>query len=226
MSGILINVGSSSNDLNGRGRVFNDLTFEYLPIPETSITRKEVPTYAQLGFAHVKYPRKRAHLDPEFQTFTYGHVRRGFGDIERLVGLTRNDVLFFMATLQKEKDWSIYMIGYFRNLEVHDCRELSGKEILSKMSKLFSNNAHMKRVDPSVDVLVKGGQGSKLLEKVFPLAENNDHLALRKPLRKFIHTSTGKKITAGTPWYRWTLCCVRNERLLGLLNLRQPKVQY
>ena len=125
MSGILINVGSSSSNPNGRGRIFRDFTFEYLPIPESRKTRDHVFTYQDLGFAHVKFPDLPAHLDPEFETFTYGHVTRGFGDIRNLLKLSDSDILFFYATLQKASDWSTYIIGYFRNLKVYDCRGLS-----------------------------------------------------------------------------------------------------
>ena len=82
----------------------------------------------------------------------------------------------------------------------------------------------MKRVYPSVDLLIKGGSDSKLLKKAFPLAEENDHLALREPLRDIIHTATGKKITSGTPWFRWTLTCSNTKRLLLELELSTPKM--
>lgn len=207
MVGVLINVGSSSSNPNGRGRIFKDYTFEYLPIPESNRTREKVPTYRGLGFGQVKFPDMPVHLDPEFEAFTYGHVRRGFGDLQNLLKLAKNDVLFFYATLQKKNNWSTYIIGYFRNLYIFDCRRLSMKEILSLKSKGFANNAHLKRVDPSVDLLIKGGDGSKLLEKAFPLAEDNDPLVLKKSLKDLIHTATGKAIRDGTPWFRWMLTC-------------------
>lgn len=70
MSGVIINVGSSSSNPNVRGRIFKDLTFEYLPIPEGQRTRERVPTYRELGLTHARYPDLRVHLDPEFETFT------------------------------------------------------------------------------------------------------------------------------------------------------------
>ncbi len=212
--GVLVNVGSSSADANGRGRIFQDYAFEYLPIPEGQKTREKVSTYEELGFSQVKFPDLPVHLDPEFETFTYGHVRRGFGDLRCLLALKKGDVLFFFATLQKEEAWSTYVIGYFRNVEVCDCRELLGKEVLKLRFKIFANNAHLKRVNPSVDLLIKGGNGSKLLHKAFPLAEDKRPLALRNSLDKIISTATGKSISSGSPWFRWTLTCSNTNELL------------
>lgn len=216
--GVLINVGSSSSNPNGRGRIFKDNTFEYLPIPEEEETRESVPKYRDLGFVHVKYPNLPVHLDPEFETFTYGHATRGFGDVQNLVKLGKEDVLFFYATLQKEDDWSPYIIGYFKSPSVIDCRKLSEEEIFNLKTKGFKNNAHLKRIDPYIDFLIKGGEGSRLLQKAFPLAEDKNHGMLRESLEDTILTATGKKIKAGTPWFRWTLVSDNCSKLLAMIE--------
>lgn len=218
MFGVLINVGSNSSSPNGRGRIFEDLTFEYLPILEGKETREKVPTYRELGFSHLRSPDLPVHVDPEFETFTYGHVRRGFGDLRALLKLKKKDVLFFYATLHNGEDWSVYIIGYFTNLKVYDCRGLSRKKILGLNSRGFANNAHLKRVDPSVTLLVKGGKGSKLLKRAFPLTEDNKNLALRESLVDIMHTATGKSIRSGTPWFRWTLTCSKLGHLLRRMS--------
>jgi len=219
MIGVLINVASSSSNPNGRGRIFDDLTFEYLPIPEIQKTIEKVFTYGELGFVHVKFPDLPVHLDPEFETFTYGHVKRGFGDIQSLLMLKRDDALFFYATLQKEDAWSPYIIGYFSNLEVYDCREMSIEEIFGLRVKGFANNAHLKRENPRVDFLLKGGEGSKLLKKAFPLARKDNHLELRDSLKDIIYTATGKKIESGKPWFRWTLTCNKTDKLVRMVEV-------
>jgi len=221
MFGVLINIGSSSSNPNGRGRIFRDYTFQYLPIPEFRKTIERVPTYKDLGFDHVKFPDLSVHLDPEFQAFTYGHVKRGFGDVQCLLRLAESDVLFFYATLQKEEQWFPYIIGFFRNLTVHDCRELSTEQVLGFKSTGFSNNAHLKRVHPSVDFLIKGGNDSKLLKRAFPLAEEDNQLVLRKPLIEIIHTATGKRIRSGAPWFRWTLTSEKASELLDRIESKQ-----
>ena len=194
--------------------MFEDYTFEYLPIPESQKTREKAPTYRELGFSHVKFPDLPAHLDPEFKTFTYGHVLRGFGDLQCLLRLKKTDVLFFHATLQKQEDWSTCIIGYFRNIQVYDCRKLSTKEVLKFKLKEFADNAHLKRVNPSVDLLIKGGRDSELLNKAFPLAKDNNPFALKKSLSNLILTATGKQIVPGSPWFRWTLASSNTNELL------------
>lgn len=215
--GVLLNIGSNSTSPNGRGRIFEDYSFEYLPIPEEKTTRQHVPTYGELGFGRVKHPNLPVHLDPRFDTYTYGHVRRGFGDIKRLLELNTNDVLFFHATLQRENEWSTYIIGYFRKAKVYDCRRLAKSEIHNFHCRGFADNAHLKRSDPSVDLFVKGGSGSKRLLKAFPLAEEVNTRALRKPLRSIIRTVTGKEIKPGSPWFRWTLTCKEPALLLRMI---------
>jgi hypothetical protein len=207
--GVLINVGSSSSNPNGRGKIFKNFSFEYLPIPEKEKTVEKVRTYGELGLTEVRFPDLPVHLDPEFATYTYGHVRRGFGDIESFLKMKedKEGVLFFYATLQNGDRWFPYIIGYFQNLEMYDCRRLTKKEIMNLKTKGFSENAHIKRIDPSVDFLIKGGHGSRLSERAFPMADNNDPLQLRKSLDDMVFTATGKRVESGKPWFRWTLTC-------------------
>lgn len=213
-------MGSSSNNPNGRGRIFQDGTFEYMPIPEVAETARKVPTYRDLGFASVKFPDLPVHFDPEFETFTYGHVRRGFGDTSSLVRLRedKKGILFFYATLQKDENWAPYLIGYFKELQIHDCRGKSKKEILKLENSGFSNNAHLKRLDPSVDFLIKGGEDSRMLKRAFKLAEGLGNERIAKKLKKIVLTASGKKVKSGTHWYRWTLICHEAERLFDLIR--------
>lgn len=214
---ILINVESSASNPNGRGRVFDDGTFEYLPIQETKETMEKVPTYRELGFSHVRFPDIPVHLDPEFKTFTYGHVERGFGDTKCIKELKVGDLLAFYATLQHGSQWSPFIIGYFTIEQVKDCRELSIDAISALKSEGFQNNAHLKRLDPNADFLIKGDKSSKLLNRAFPLAEGRSPLEMRNSLQDLIHTSTGKRIESGRPWYRWTLVCKDASKLLSMI---------
>lgn len=218
MFGVSVNVGSSSSNPNRRGRVFDNYECEFLPIPEVRKTSEQIPTYKDLGFDKVKFPDLQVHSDPEFRSCTYGHVRRGFGDLENLLKLEREDCLLFHATLEKQVGWSTYVIGYFRNLNVLDCRKLSPREIFDLKSKGFENCAHLKRTVSHADLLVKGGTGSRQLKKAFPLAEESDHLAVAKKLQDLVLTSSGKKIKPGAPWFRWTLTCRKADRLLEMIN--------
>jgi hypothetical protein len=215
---ILINVGSGASNPNGRGRVFDDGTFEYLPLPETVETAEKVPIYKELGFSNVKFPDLPVHLDPEFKTFTYGHVKRGFGDIRCLKELEVGDLLAFYATLQYDSQWSPFAIGYFRVQQVIDCRRLSNEDIIALKAKGFQNNAHLKRVDPHVDFLIKGDRTSRLLNRAFPMAEERNPLKIRASLKDIVFTTTGKEIENGRPWYRWILICREVSKFLSIIE--------
>jgi hypothetical protein len=220
MLGVILNIGSNVsgiNGINGRGRIFQDGTFEYLPIPEHRETISHVPTYRDLGFEHVKFPDVAVHLDPEFETWTYGHVERGFGDISSILKMKEDGAhsnLFFMSNLQSEKGWFPYIIGVFGDLEIYDCRTLSSKDVQNLRVNGFKNNAHLKRRDSRVDFLIKGTSGSGLLPKAFQLSENDNPLQLSKSLSDIISTPTGKNVETGKSWYRWTLLCTRPDLLL------------
>lgn len=218
--GVFVNVGSSTSKEtpNGRGKILDSFQFEYLPIPEQEKTIVKIPTYRELGFQQIKFPDLPVHLDPEFNTFTYGHVERGYGDMNSLLRLEKDDALFFHATLQKDSTWSTYVIGYFMNIERYDCRRLSAKETSALKDNGFADNAHLKRVDPHVDLLLKGARGSKQLRRAFPLAEEKDHLTLRRSLADIMFTAGGKKIERGAPWFRWTLICTDCARLLKAIE--------
>ncbi|MDG7043138.1 MAG: hypothetical protein JRM98_03365 [Nitrososphaerota archaeon] len=217
MSCVLINVGSGGSNTNGRGRIFDDGTFEYLPLPELERTSEKIPTYRDIGFDKVKSPDTAVHLDPEFKTYTYGHVKRGFGDVRLFVGLRAGDLLVFYATLQNGHHWAPYIIGYFCVDRVLDCRNLQASDIIALRSDGFQNNAHLKRIDPRVDFLVKGDDNSRLLKKAFRMAETSEPPILRKPLRNLLFTPSGRAVGDGKPWYRWTLICKNPSELLQIV---------
>jgi hypothetical protein len=216
--GVLLNVASNSGHLNGRGRIFPDGSFEYLPIPEDQPTRVTVPTYRSLGYPHVKYPDLPVHLDPEFTSCTYGHITRGFGDISSLLRLGHEDTLFFYATLQSREGWATYMIGYFQQLTIIDCRHKGYDDVLSLRERGFHNNAHLKRENPEVDLLIHGGAGSKRLSRAFPLSRAATPRSLDPSLTNLLFTSTGKTVQSGSPWFRWTLTCPQTEILLAKIQ--------
>lgn len=218
--GVLINIGSNTRYPNKRGRISNDQSFDYLPIPEYESIREKIPTYLDLGFSHVDSPDLLVHLDPEFNTFTYGHIIR-FGEIRALLNLEKNDHLFFYATLSelnKEKRWAPYIIGYFKIKEVVDCRDLSDEEIFQLKAIGFGLNAHLKRNSPSVDILIKGTAESILLNRAFPLADKFNHLELKKSLINLVHTLKDETITPNTPWYRWTMITHNSDTLINMIQ--------
>jgi hypothetical protein len=223
----LVNVGSRAQDPNGRGRILRDLRFEYLPLDEKERARRgvRIPTFAHLGFVGLKHQAFRAHHDPEFGTFTYGHVRR-FGD-QLLYDLRSNRIrtIFFYANLETDHSWAPYIIGYFDRVRSVDCRKLSKKQILSFSRRGFSENAHLKRSDPHVDFLFKGGQGSRKLDRAFRLSDGKGNKRIAPSLSKLIRTPSGELIKAGEAWYRWTMLCTNCESLLRLIR-EQTQIMY
>jgi len=139
-------------------------------------------------------------------------------------GKIKKGILFFYATLQKDENWAPYLIGYFKELQIYDCRGKSKKEILKLGNLGFSNNAHLKRLDPSVDFLIKGGADSRMLKRAFKLAEGLGHERIADELKEIVLTASGKKVKTGAPWYRWTLICHEAERLLDLIRRDDVKI--
>lgn len=214
-----LNVGSNAAMPNGRGWV-DPATgrFAYLPIPETEPLVCPAPTYADLGFADLPHPDLPVHLDPEFDTFTYGHRRR-FGDA-RLWDLRPGDLLFFYATLDhlpERRAWGLYAIGYFVVEEALDVRGWPPDQVMALSA--FRANAHLKRVEPGVDLLVRGGPGSRLLQTALPLSDPDDPRRPHPALDGLLTTVTGRPL-GGQGWWRWLLCS-QSERFAERLQ-RQP----
>jgi hypothetical protein len=211
-----LNIASSAANKNGRGWInLETREFVYLPIEEDMELEQPAPTYRELGFSDVAYPHLPVHLDPEFETFTYGHRKR-FGDA-RLWKMEQGDILFFYATLDllpERKTWGVYVIGYFTIDHVQDTRGLTPEQI--KSLKEFENNAHMKRINPRVDLLVKGLSNSKLYKQAIQLSHPEDTRRLHPTLANLLTTVTGKPVS-GAGWHRWLLYSER-EMLFTLLR--------
>lgn len=213
-----INVASSSGNLNGRGLIHPlSLEFAYVPITEQMACNPPPPSYRQLGFKGyysrrpelraVRLPDACAHVDPEFQGFTYGHVKR-FGD-SVLWQLEYPDILFFYATLDlfpHRESWSVYVIGYFEVDHVVDTRARSNDEIRSLPG--FERNAHLRHVNPraDLDLLVKGSPSSRLYRHALPLSEHGHAGRVDSRFSGKLTTVTGRSVVGGGTWHRWLLC--------------------
>lgn len=219
-----INVASNESYTNGRGLIDPvDLTFEYLPIPEEGEVETTVPTYSGIETLRGRRLKNQpVHLDPEFETYTYGHVKR-FGEMKSLLNLDKGDYLFFHATLSHPSSnlWLTAVIGYFVIESVEDCRGLTSKEVKEKHRNRFKNNAHLKRTDSSVDLLISGTKGSELLEHAILLSTFSEPLKLIDSFKDNITTVTGKRINEGNPWHRWTLKIERPEDILKMENTQR-----
>lgn len=178
-----------------QGPLFCDGTFEFIPIPDDRMLDRR--TYGNtLGrggrpFAEFFPPKRQLrmanqpmHVDPEFESFTYGDPtppKRGLRHLEK------GDLLVFYGGLEGfgfKGAPALYIIGYF---EV----ELAGLATSfsdSQIRRNFRNNFHVRHRElferqKHELVLVKGGKGSRLLEKAHLLSETVT-VAGKAPLKK------------------------------------------
>ncbi|WP_338729961.1 hypothetical protein [Haladaptatus sp. DJG-WS-42] len=183
---VAINVGANTNAPGFRGPIYDDGSFEYVPIPEEKATTEPVPTYADLGLSMELPDEIRetpVHLDPEFagygpcKAYTYGDP---FGvKATPIAELSAGDYLFFYATLSTVGDqpaswipprWGCYLIGQFELAAA----PVTGEEfttLTAEQRAAFSSNAHLKRDPFDARVLVRGDpDGSRLYERAVPLS--------------------------------------------------------
>ncbi|WP_248895378.1 hypothetical protein [Haloplanus halobius] len=189
MQALLLRVGLDYGTGGGLAPIYDDGTFEYIPIPESyettqqqtfgGVTTRDGRPYAEyVGSNNESRP---LHLDPEFTTYTYGDPTR---KRSQLAELTEDDLLIFYAGLKPKTSAGhprLYVIGYFTVDAIH---ELDGKTPTERadLSDRLSNNAHIQRTKltpeskhPDQDaypVIVEGKPDqSRLLEKARPLTD-------------------------------------------------------
>lgn len=162
----VVNVGVNVADASRRGLrspVFQDGTFEFVPIKEHRdfADVEAIPTYGQLrtctGRAEslseylpegvVQY---RVHVDPEFNSFTYGDILSPRA--ANLRDVTEGDHLWFLARLWNHDGtrWTqgsdFYFIGVFeveRNILIEALTE--PERVPSEVRHRIRANAHYKR---------------------------------------------------------------------------------
>src|SRR5688572_18435192 len=130
MQVVLLRVGIDSAYGGSQGPLFDDGSFEFIPIPDANHLdeRSYGNTVGREGRAFVEYfpPSRRAamrdqsmHVDPEFATFTYGDPTI---PKRALLRLEPGDLLVFYCGLQRWDEgtgWdrndnpALYLAGYF-----------------------------------------------------------------------------------------------------------------
>lgn len=231
--GLILNVGASkSKKAEGfHSPIFSDGSFKFLPIlSEEGINPPT--TYRSLGLAEYVPERVRdceVHNDPEWATFTYGHVKR-FNEMGEMRSLRAGDFLFFMAALVYKgepklrkpwinPDWGMYIISFFRLKETLTADEIARNR--EKVEKDYAMNAHILRGDIArgkPHLLFKGDDTSKLLGIAVPLSSSEKPLLLTETCMKLLTTIKGRPLTKEDRlWYRWTLMS-ENQKLQGLLQ--------
>ncbi|MBC8873699.1 MAG: hypothetical protein H8E44_30035 [Planctomycetes bacterium] len=193
----------------GLGPLFPDGTFEYVPIPDNptktssrTLVFSQVPCRSAVDieqFVPAKYRNGPAHLDPEFETFTYGDPtpnKRG-----QLLRLSCGDILVFYAGLrpQEQRQGSrLFLIGYFTIANAYAVTATDGWPPTS-LRHLW-NNAHLRRnaCDPGLVVVQGSPDGSRLLRIAVPLSDDRQAV-LPEMERRLGITGSVKRAGAG----RW-----------------------
>lgn len=184
MNVVLLRVGIDTGCGGIHSPLYADGSFEFVPIPDdyAGDERTYGNTTGRKGTPFAEYfysPRKMAamrdrsmHVDPEFETFTYGDPtspKRGLANLEP------GDLLVFYAGMEgweEEVAPALYLAGYFRVKLAGWAADFSDRVI----KKEFASNMHVRH--PSVFaeqkdslILIKGDATSRLFEKSHKLGE-------------------------------------------------------
>jgi hypothetical protein len=178
---MLLRVGIDKGTDGVLAPIFSDGSFEYIPLSEKNENTAEKKTFENTmgrngvqfsDFLPEKIRNRKMHLDPEFETFTYGDqtVKTNY-----LLKLEHKDLLVFYAGLtpykNSEYEEALYIIGYFSVRTVTDFKILDEVEI-QKKSEHYNNNSHIKSGGLENLVVVEGDhKKSKLLEKAVLISE-------------------------------------------------------
>ncbi len=173
----LIRVGIDTGSGGIHGPLFQDDTFEYIPIPDgfgkdkrtygNTIGKHGTNLISYFPVSHrVNMANQSIHYDPEFSSFTYGDPTSPKAGLRYLQS---GDMLIFYCGLSGwdlQSPPALYLIGYFEILAAGRAKEFSSDDL----QRLFSENYHVKHsdiYDQQKDklVLVKGSPKSRLLEK-------------------------------------------------------------
>jgi hypothetical protein len=169
------------------GPIFQDGTFEYVPIPEnpnkaTKRSRYFLDLPARHGgtlerFVSPQYRNQPAHYDPEFETFTYGDPTKN--KRRQILKLNTGDMLVFYAGLRPIEErygGKLYIIGYFTVINVEEIPATypwppEGFEHLSC-------NAHLRRAEPDIGLVIIQGDPlqSRLLDKAILLSDESQYI--------------------------------------------------
>jgi hypothetical protein len=212
MKSVAINVGANSNHPGGRGPIYPDGTFRYVPIPESDSTVEE-PTYRDLNLGSVRPEHAEdivAHFDPVFPELGYAEDY-SYGDkhspkTNRIAELQEGDILFFYSTLNYvgegnperdwiNEDWGAYIIGHF-TLEYDPITKNEYHSLPDRIKEKFSSNPHVRREEFDAEYLVLGNpDDSRLYKTPVPLSDDGGTDA-----NQFVTKHSDD--SGGGPWYR------------------------
>jgi len=173
----MVRIGIDTGSGGIHGPLFQDSTFEYIPIPDD--LRKDERTYGNTIGKHGKrlvdyFPETRKakvanqsiHFDPEFVTFTYGDPTSPKAGLRHL---QQGDYLIFYCGLEGwncKDEPALYLMGYF---EISTAGYASGFTPV-QIQELFGENFHVRHTSvyerqKNNLVLAKGSLNSRMLSK-------------------------------------------------------------
>lgn len=197
---VLLRVGVDAGCGGIQGPLFEDGTFQFICIPDNK--RVSVHTYGNMvgrgGEPLISYfpsARRKAlanqhvHVDPEFETFTYGDPTT---PKRSLRNLRPDDLLVFYCGLQRwdaASGWdsdqrpALYLAGFFEVALAGMAGEFDKKVLKSQFGKNFHVRYPTVFEQQKADlVLVKGSPGSRLFRKARRISgEGKDRAG--KPLK-------------------------------------------
>jgi hypothetical protein len=180
---VLLRVGIDTGEGGISGPLFADGSFEFVPIPDARGI--DARTYGNTRGRHGRplaeyFPSSKRpvravqamHVDPEFETFTYGdptHPKRGLRNLET------GDLLVFYAGLQR---WpadgtrgALYIVGYFEVALAGLASSLSDAQLAHCAANFHVRHRSLFEVQRDRLVLVKGAPGSRLLDRAVLISE-------------------------------------------------------
>lgn len=176
MKEMLLRVGIDTGTDGALGPIFDDSTFEYIPLSEGDPCTRELRTFrnttGRTGKSLSEYlpasiADRKLHFDPEFDTFTYGDPT---SKRTALLKLEKGDLLVFYAGLTPYATGrysnGLYIIGYFtvdRVLDFDSMDENARQEAI----ECCQHNAHLKRESEDAGLVIVTGdpEKSRLLDR-------------------------------------------------------------
>ena len=158
----LANVGANASH-RFAGPLFDDFTFEFLPIPEDrelqgshAVRYRDLRSFYQPGNDLLTYVPRRlwdwpAHNDPEFETFTYGDNCETSSRGAALKKLRPGDRLVFLARLERwhqgraTGQFGFYLVGFLEIAGDDWALENVQKRPSRTTLAPFLRNAHVRR---------------------------------------------------------------------------------
>lgn len=185
---VLLRVGIDSGCGGIQGPLFQDGSFEFICIPDNQgvSIHKYGTCFSKNGIPYAEYfplsqrkkmAEKHVHLDPEFETFTYGDPTPPKRSLRKLES---GDHLIFYCGLQEWEETSgwqheqcpgLYIVGHF----VVAIAGMAADFTKQTLQDEFSQNFHVRyasvfKVQREQLVLVKGGPGSRLLKRAHKIS--------------------------------------------------------